>query len=749
MNNLAQNVDFINPGSRLARALAIAAQGLPIFPVHEMAGPGACSCALGTGCPQKQQGKHPRLPNGHKGASLDPNQIRLWWTDWPQANVAMAVPDGLIVVDVDPRNGGLVSLDTIESDPARGLPTTRTVVTGGGGAHVYYRAPAGLSFPKNLDGLGHRGIDLKGLGGYVLTPPSNHASGGSYTGAFNEPITHAPPWLVALGRPRGEARERAARNRAGTTSAHIDHGAVAALLAPYFLAGIRHNFMRELGGYLMNKGATADDAIEIANQLPTPEDGNIEGREEAATWAWGGADKPSGYSGLLALGVPAELLAQLERLVSLHAQMVAQVRVLPMVFDVAANDGQRSAFPVTTEQLNAGVLARTVDATTIAGVASLLSQHPDWAGVLAYDEFACRVLAAREPPMREQDKPSESCVGPWTDAHTARARAWITERCGDEPGKDATDSAVEMVARANTIHPPRAYLSALQWDGAARLDTLLERYFGAAPSAYMSLVGAKFMISAVARAFKPGCKVDTMLILEGDQGTFKSTAIQTLASSDWFADTALDFGNKDAAQCLQGKWLYEIGELNSFSRAEVNQIKAFISSQSDNLRPSYGRRNVDFPRQCIFVGTTNAENYLTDTTGNRRYWPVKCGRVDVSALRADRDQLWAEAVSRFHSGERWWLHGGEERLAAAEQAERESEDPWEAPLLAWLAGARPPTAPFGVGEALRMCGLLASDQKPTDAQRMGRLLAKLGYRAKSKRDPADWKTWMRVYEKKD
>src|SRR5688572_24089947 len=144
---------------------------------------------------------------------------------------------------------------------------------------------------------------------------------------------------------------------------------------------------------------------------------------------------------------------------------------------------------------------------------------------------------------------------------------------------------------------------------------MLETYFGVTRGAYAALVGSKFMISAVARIVQPGCKVDTMPILEGPQGIGKSRAVRALAGQEWFADTALDFDSKDAAQCLQGKWLYEIGELASFNRTEANRIKAFVSSQSDNLRPSYGRRNVDFPRQCVFVGTTNDGKYLTDTTG--------------------------------------------------------------------------------------------------------------------------------------
>jgi len=391
---------------------------------------------------------------------------------------------------------------------------------------------------------------------------------------------------------------------------------------------------------------------------------------------------------------------------------------------------------------------------TIASVATVLRRHPAWHGVLGYDAFACRVLALKEPPVRDDDTPNASCIGDWTDAHTSRARSWLAAEYGDEPGKDATDSAVEIVARAQTFHPVRDYLSRLAWDGTARLDKMLERYFGVAAGRYAELVGAKFMISAVARIVTPGCKVDTMPIFEGPQGIGKSRAVRALAGPEWFADTALDFESKDAAQCLAGKWLYEIGELASFNRSEANRIKAFVSSQSDNLRPSYGRRNVDFPRQCVFVGTTNDARYLTDTTGNRRYWPVRCGRIDVGALERDRDQLWAEAAARHEAGERWWLDAAEERLASEQQAERESEDPWEAAIVKWLADeaakGKGVVADFTLAAVLKgACGLKLAEQSQAHSQRAGRLLGKLGYESRNRRDPSSKTGYSRSYRRRD
>jgi hypothetical protein len=363
----------------------------------------------------------------------------------------------------------------------------------------------------------------------------------------------------------------------------------------------------------------------------------------------------------------------------------------------------------------------------------------EWQGVLGFDALANRVMCLRQPPMRISDDPGASVVGEWTDAHTARARTWMFERLKREPGKEVTDAAVEIVARRHAYHPVQRYLASLRWDGVPRLDSLLPVYFGAEANEYTRQVGSKTLIAAVARATRPGCKVDTMLILEGAQGIGKSRAVRALAGDDWFADTPLDLESKDAAQCLQGKWLYEIGELHSFNRTETTRIKAFVSSQSDNLRPSYGRRNQDFPRQCIFIGTTNGTEYLSDTTGNRRYWPVRCRAVDVAGLRRDRDQLWAEAAARYAAGEPWWLEGEEVALAEAQQADREAVDPWAAQLADWLepqpAPGVPRSAPrdhFTMAEVLTGALRLGiGEQSQAIATRVGKLLAKLGWRSKA------------------
>lgn len=330
---------------------------------------------------------------------------------------------------------------------------------------------------------------------------------------------------------------------------------------------------------------------------------------------------------------------------------------------------------------------------TLANVLLCLSQHENWQGVIAYDAFAEAVITTQKPAMRDVDAPTKFEPGEWTSEDTSRFCSWFA-RGGDEPKPGVVDAAVQVVARRNVVHPVRDYLSRLAWDGRPRLDRMLHTYFGAADSEYTRAVSSKWMLSAVARIFQPGCQADCMLILEGLQGIRKSTGLETLCPDpSWFSDTIPSLGEKDSYQCLRRKWLIEIPELDAMRGREVTATKRFVSGRTDNYRPSYGRRNLDFPRQCVFCGTTNESNYLPDKTGNRRFWPVRCGVVLVEDIRADRDQLWAEATDRYRMGEKWYLDTPElRRLAEHEQAQREQVDDWLTPVQRWL---KAPTRPTG------------------------------------------------------
>tara|TARA_R110000824_G_scaffold309986_2_gene497331 strand:- start:332 stop:1249 length:918 start_codon:yes stop_codon:yes gene_type:complete len=228
----------------------------------------------------------------------------------------------------------------------------------------------------------------------------------------------------------------------------------------------------------------------------------------------------------------------------------------------------------------------------------------------------------------------------------------------------------------------------LEWDTTTRCENLLPRYFGADDTPLNREIGKRWMISAVARIFDPGCKVDTVLILVGPQGALKSSAFNTLAlNPEWFCDTAIDFrrGN-DAYEKLRGVWIYELAELSGVRRSDVESVKAFISSRRDRFREAYARCVTENPRQCVFVGTTNEVEFLSDGTGSRRFWPVTIGAIDLPALRSDVEQLWAEARTFYQTGDRWWLEDGTDAQSgeyirygdelAASSSVHQSGDPW-------------------------------------------------------------------------
>lgn len=317
----------------------------------------------------------------------------------------------------------------------------------------------------------------------------------------------------------------------------------------------------------------------------------------------------------------------------------------------------------------------------LANAITALRCAPEWAGVLAYNEFASFTVLQKPAPWMKTDT---EFPADWTPNDDILATEWLHHQ-GIFVSVEATGQAVEAVAREHPFHPVRQYLKDLVWDGTHRLQSWLADYLGVDPSPYAAAVGSRWLISAVARVFEPGCKADCCLILEGEQGIRKSTALRVLAQP-WFTDEIADLGSKDAALQTRGVWVIEIAELDSMSRSDVGKIKAFMSRATDRFRPPYGKRPIDSPRQCVFAGSVNHGTYLRDETGGRRFWPVQCKApvIDVHALAQVRDQLWAEATYLYFDGKPWWLDSVElTRDAAEEQAERYEGDPWDELILAW------------------------------------------------------------------
>lgn len=321
-----------------------------------------------------------------------------------------------------------------------------------------------------------------------------------------------------------------------------------------------------------------------------------------------------------------------------------------------------------------------------ANLYSVLKHSAEWRTTLRFNDVTKEIECSGSPVI-----PSGK------DSLDADIAVWFQQSDYGRLGLMAKPSMVRevmrQVAHSNSFDPLREYLDRLIWDGVSRVDTLLTRYFGATGNPdYLRVVGSKWLISAVARALRPGCKVDTMVVLEGPQGLKKSTALRTLAG-EWFCDAPFDLANKDSMALTSQSWFIEFAELQTFKRAtDVEALKACLSRNEDTFRPPYGRTNIKTPRRCIFVGTTNADDYLRrDASGYRRFWPVRCGVIDIEGLKRDAKQIWAEAAMLFHRGEQWWLTDDEARLAESLALMRveTTDDVRKETIFQWLLRSPP------------------------------------------------------------
>lgn len=372
-------------------------------------------------------------------------------------------------------------------------------------------------------------------------------------------------------------------------------------------------------------------------------------------------------------------------------------------------------------------------AASLTNAITLLRVSPQWQNLVAFDEFANTVHITGTPPWAKT-----AIDRAWTDIDNNLATDWIQQN-DLNVGRDIAAAAITTIAHDRAFHPVRAYFERCRWDGTPRLDGWATTYLGVAPTwregpdgpqpGYVETVAARWMISAVARILAPGCKADCALILEGPQDRKKSTALRTLADP-WFTDDFSEFGSKDAAIETAGVWIIELAELDSINRADTNKIKSFMSRQIDRYRPPYALIPTLQPRQCIFAGTVNHSEYLKDETGGRRFWPLRTGRIDIDALAADRDQLWAEARDRYLSGERWYLSGDDSpeivAAARAEQQQRYLPDAWDEIVVQYIQKFL--LKEISIGEALRdVIGLEQADWTQRDQNRIARCLRNLNW----------------------
>ncbi len=669
--------------------------GVGIIAIWGVDANGHCLCSKGSEC--GSPGKHPNAkicPSGVKDAVSDPAVLQFWPTG-NDCNYAIRCGDPLPgggylgVLDFDPRNGSAESLAAIR-DRGDEIPATVSASTGGGGGHLLYRFPHAPASRCVAPGL-----DLQGAGKYIVVAPSRHYSGGYYSWDLGSApgeiaVADAPAWLLE---GTDEAKPRPGRDGGDTALETVLGEAFRLVGWAGSLTGRGELMVRcpQWAQHSDGRGIGLDHSTVV---LPPAGGSRFGGFKclhgHCANLKWHDVKKFLGE----------EVFKQAEA-------KYPRLSAVPKVPEVEGPPPQ--AVPIRTMEIRGDqdecrkrlayhqTKNGSVPRPDIVNMSCILTWDSRWAGLLRYDEFAQVLRFSRIPPWDPQDSPKEQLMV-WTDEDITRMDLWCRRKWALELESGKIRETIYVVGRRDSINPLQDYLEGLVWDGQARLDTWLMTYAGVADTPYARGVGRKWLLSAVARGYEPGCPAHHVLVLTGAQGKGKSTlASRLVPERAWFNDTPIDVGNKDAYLAIRGRWVVELAELASLRRADVEKIKAFFTSPIDNYRPPYSREEVAVPRSCVFIGTLNMGEYLNDSTGNRRFWTVRTGVIDADAMARDRDQLWAECVTIYKawcargrpaSECLWWPTPDEVPLFETVQSEHEVGNPWAESIALWVAGSK-------------------------------------------------------------
>lgn len=342
---------------------------------------------------------------------------------------------------------------------------------------------------------------------------------------------------------------------------------------------------------------------------------------------------------------------------------------------------------------------------------SLFLERSDWMGHIWFDEFYYRYFTDKNNKKRE-----------WNDVDTLQLTGYLQSELGFRRIRDdIVLKGVYLYAHKNQRNEPKDWLNSLEWDGTPRIADFFVECLGAERTAYTVAASHNFWVGMIARLMNPGCKMDNMVMLEGSQGNFKTSALK-LIGGPWYTEISGDIRSKQFLMLLHGKILVEIAELDAFSRAESSAIKALITRTDDNFVLPYAKTASIFPRTSIFVGTTNHDDYLKDDTGDRRFWPIKTGKINLPLIKDTRDQLFAEAHQLFADGAKWWIMPEEETKAV--QQSRNPPDEWITILSEELKMFEKIT----IHEASKYLNFSKDKLSSWDQSRIARCLRPLGFK---------------------
>lgn len=694
--------------------------------------------------PVEPRGKAPigsLVPNGKDDATLDLKTLNSWFTR-REANIGIACgPSNIVTVDIDvpkPKNKHTSGRDELARlvDELGPLPETVTADTGSGGEHRLFLAPTGVQLVGKLG----RAIDLI-RNGYIVAPPSTHESGSSYRwreGLSLDEVQLAQlpqAWLEYARQPEPSARPAHEQQSQGDDF----YAALESLDQRYVLecisgssivGGERFAFKRTSRGkynLFVDKGdgfEATSNFVDANGRIGARDSGSGDSGPLASTWLrFYTRDDKAIRKALIELVPTLKQFAPGEMKKARAAEKQKKQKKRLEEEEVAAGgagnppDGNK---PTRNFKRDEGGKPYPSRANIELALEKL--------GVtVKYDRFAeLELIEGLEG------------FGPELD-DKAMDRLWlkIESTFFFRPAREYFFVAISDIAQSNAFHPVKDYLASLKWDGRDRIHQWLHTYAGAADDAYTRAVSKIMLIAAVRRVLKPGCKFDEMPILEGVQGTNKSSGLKVLAVKDeWFADDLpLGADTKRFMEAMAGRWIVEAGELKGMNQGDVAALKAMLSRSIDRARLSYGRKNTVMERRCLIVGTTNeTSGYLRDMTGNRRFWPVLVKQFDLEALKRDRDQLWAEAVAREADGESIRLDPSLYADAAREQEDRVFTDPFEI-LLKDAFGDL--TGRVWMLDLWRIIGIEPGDATQDQNRRLGAVMQKLGWDRSRRRDDGE------------
>jgi hypothetical protein len=666
-------------------ALRYASLGLHVFPLlkFRVDGRAVCVCRLGEKC--GAAGKHPAVKWASQATSEN-ERVRAWnWGRYGGIGCATG-RSGLLVADADGERG---VLELARLTGGGRLATARAKTARGW--HVFFRAPVSGA-PSSSDPTTK--LDIRSTGGFVVLPPSPHASGHTYAwevAPWDAAVAECPPALLeyALTRhtkkkqpggmtgPQGTGVRRKSTSEQGVPPEEVTSDA---LRLPEYLACASPDFGARLARVLnapdwaevaralraIPANCSMDEWVRVGMALHHASNGSLQGLDLWDKWSSFGGEKYNGraeteYSwSRWQIREDGVGLGSLFDLAFRHGY---KRQIIEAVSDpqAAAEGGQQAGI---TKEVEGSVESEP----HVNGVTYELPPHitraapiwVDWSGGKnpkpmptcrnVRVALRCIGIAASYNQLNHRMNVGGQMLGQWggelSDNAVQALRSIIQREFDFDPPMTAMRDAAEQECLDHAFHPIINYFKTLRWDGHPRVDGWLTSYMSAENSPFNRAVARLWLVAGVRRILQPGCKFDQMPVFESPEGKGKSTALQILAGgSEYYSDTdILNASNQQQMELIAGKWIYEFGELTGIHGADVNKIKAFISRQVDRGRRAWGRYAVEQPRTGIFAGTTNDPAYLVSQTGNRRFWPVQCGAVDLDGVARDRDQLWAEAI---------------------------------------------------------------------------------------------------------